>query len=143
MNLNCNYIVHEREDYIRQIKVYKIGLTGNIFRRMSAYPKVSKLVFMYASPHMELVENKLIRLFFVMFIQRFDRGREYFEGDLDTMSKMMMDTIIYFNNTVPIKEYSSIPVDNIKKTFNIHFGDFKDTTRNKVKVRGYIGWSFK
>lgn len=92
MDINCNYILHERDDYNRQINIFKIGLTGNVFRRIPQYPKGSKLVFMSSSPHMELVETKLIQVFSIMFIQRLDRGREYFEGDLETMKKIMMDT---------------------------------------------------
>lgn len=108
MKLKCNYIVHEREDYNRGIMVYKIGLSGNMFKRMAAYPKGSKLVFMSLSPHMELVEAKLIQVFSVFFKQRLDRGREYFEGKLSVMMKIMMETITYYNDTVVIET----PIDN-------------------------------
>lgn len=52
MNIECNYLVHEREDYIRSINVYKLGKSGDVFDRLQGYPKGSKLVFMSSSFHM-------------------------------------------------------------------------------------------
>lgn len=108
MNIECNYLVHEREDYIRKINVYKLGKSGDVFSRMSGYPKGSKLVFMSSSSHMLLVENELIKIFSNIFIQRTDRGREYFEGNLETMKKIMAEIIAHFNNTIPVVDNNSI-----------------------------------
>lgn len=139
MKIDCNYIVHEREDYIRQIDVYKIGRSGNIFSRMKGYPKGSMLVFMSSSPHMELVETKLIQIFSSLFIQRLDRGREYFQGDLETMKKIMMDTISYYNKII---ECLNIPneVLNITQEHKDEYKDFRDKYITKDD-NSYIQWS--
>ena len=108
MNIECNYLVHEREDYIRKIDIYKLGKSGDISSRMTGYPKGSKLVFMSSSPHMLLVEKKLIKIFSNLFIHRTNRGREYFQGNLDTMKKIMGEVITYFNNIMPILNDNNI-----------------------------------
>lgn len=102
MDIDCNYIVQERDDYLRQINVYKIGKSKNIFKRMPGYPKGSKLLYLSVTPHMVIVENKLIELFSTLFIQRKDRGREYFEGDFQIMKNLMENMINYYESINPI-----------------------------------------
>lgn len=145
MDIDINYIVHEREDYIRKTNIYKIGLSGNIFRRMPAYPKGSKLVFMSSSPHMKLVEDELIKIFSVMFIQRLDRGREYFQGDLETMKRIMMDTISYYNNAIPDNQQENNNDSTEKQKASITIGRHahnyligKRNKKNFITIKNFI-----
>lgn len=69
---------------------------------MPQYPKGSKLLYMSSSPHMDIVETKLIELFSNIFIQRTDRGREYFQGDYNLMKKFMENMIEYYDILNPV-----------------------------------------
>lgn len=147
MNIDCNYLVHEREDYIRDIDIYKLGKSGDIFNRMSGYPKGSKLVFMSSSPNMLLVENKLIKVFSTMFIHRTDRGREYFQGDLDTMKKIMSETITYFNKIITVSKSNDIifDIDQEKRNaglvivkYAINYFICKKNKKNFIILKNFI-----
>jgi hypothetical protein len=81
------YIIQEREFYLQNIPVYKIGKTNqNGIQRYSSYPKGSKLILhIECSKNCHIVERKLIQLFKTKYNQRTDIGTEYFEGSKNTM----------------------------------------------------------
>lgn len=133
MDLDCNYIVHEREDYIRQINVYKIGKSKNIFKRMPGYPKGSKLLYMSATHNMMIVETKLIEIFSTIFIQRKDRGREYFQGDYKIMKGIMDKIIDHYDSINPFITDKEIIERKIKASVVIQRGWRSYLTSKKNK----------
>lgn len=56
------YIVITREFFNSNQNVYKIGKTGNIIQRLSAYPKGSKLLFTIACNYMTIIEKHIIKI---------------------------------------------------------------------------------
>lgn len=102
--MKCNYIVHEREYYIRNIPIYKIGRTLDLFQRKKAYPKGSVFLYAQVSQHIQLVENHAVILFKTLFKHRKDLGREYFEGDFYSMKRFMDSLIEHYRTAVPDSE---------------------------------------
>lgn len=98
--MKVNYILHEREDLIRMVPVYKIGKTADLVKRKRGYPKGSEFLFVKKSKHMKLVEDHALILFKTLFKHRLDRGREYFEGDFNSMERFMNVLIEHYNTAV-------------------------------------------
>lgn len=90
------YLMHVRE--FQKTNVYKIGRSKNIFQRAMSYPKGSRLLFTIHTMEMRIRECQLIKMFCISFKARPDIGREYFEGDLKEMQRMIMDYIGSFSD---------------------------------------------
>lgn len=84
------YIIHVRE-FINSAKaIYKVGRTADICKRTNQYPKDSRLVYTMFVADMFKIETEVIKLFRKDFRQRVDIGREYFEGNLEDMIKVIV-----------------------------------------------------
>ena len=94
MNNNYIYLLQTREFIMLNEPVYKIGQTTRGYERIKEY-KGGRLKTMYHCPNIEpvILETILIRKFDEKFIKRTDLGREYYEGDVDDMIKLIYDTI--------------------------------------------------
>lgn len=89
------YLIWEREFLKSGENLFKIGRTDNIRRRLSQYPKGSRLLFSIYTPDCLTAERELIRKFKSTFKPRADIGREYFEGE----SYCMIDVISEYVTT--------------------------------------------
>ncbi len=102
------YLVHVREFIRMKEDVYKIGYTRrDIEQRMNGYPKGSKILFSISVKDAKYVELELIRIFKKKFVQKKDFGSEYFEGNLDNMTKTIIKYIYEFNQDESSSEEDS------------------------------------
>jgi len=75
--------------------VYKIGKTKrNNYKRFNEYPSGSILLLQSSCENCDLMERKLLKIFDEKFIKKTDYGREYFEGNLIEMKKIINYEII-------------------------------------------------
>jgi hypothetical protein len=87
------YIIHEREFVNTGQPIYKIGKTTKSIKRLSQYPKDSKLKLLLAVENCHESEKLLIVKFDEMFVNKPEIGREYYEGELKEMIKLYLDCI--------------------------------------------------
>ena len=83
------YIIHVREFIRSREPIFKVGRTDNISRRLSQYPKGSKLIATVAVDDMVRCETRLLSRLCSTCMIRVDLGREYVQGCLKTISKIM------------------------------------------------------
>lgn len=111
------YIFHIREFFTQNIPVYKIGRAIDIFQRKNGYPKGSKLLFCMEVSDMILIERELIDKLKQCCIQRTDLGREYFEGDINTIKQELMNICMISLSTDSCSSntyYSNLLLNKIK-----------------------------
>lgn len=141
--MDCIYIAWLREYVLAKKNVYKIGNTGNIFRRMRNYPKGSILLHMSMTPHMKIIETELIALFKTQFIWRTDLGREYFEGDFDKMRNLMHAFVDIHKFDFP-RNLSINENDHIYNSAAIKIQyHFRKTFQKKIRAVNIIKSAFK
>jgi hypothetical protein len=87
------YLIWEREFIKSGEKLFKIGRTDNIRRRLTQYPKGSRLLFSIYTPDCLTAERELIRKFKSTFDPRTDIGREYFGGESHTMIEIISEYV--------------------------------------------------
>ena len=79
------YIIHTRESIKCKEKIYKIGCSYNLYKRIKQYPKNSKVLFLFVCNNSRDVESRIKKYFNVKFKQISEYGSEYFEGDVEQM----------------------------------------------------------
>ena len=79
------YLLQTRETIRANQKVYKIGRTYDINRRISEYPSGSVLIICIYVDNDIQIEKNLKNKFNDIFINRTDYGTEYFEGNVRKM----------------------------------------------------------
>ncbi len=114
MSDNINF-EESKKGYINIIQVreflnkniYKIGRTGDVKTRINGYPKNSKLLFIIDIDMEDLVdtETELINIFKDYFNHKNEYGREYFEGDLNEMIKIINEYLEFKNKFVKFRKY--------------------------------------
>ena len=99
-------------------QIYKIGKTKRKnFKRFNEYPLGSILILQSSSNDCDLMERKLLKLFDEKFIKKTDYGREYFEGNLIEMKKII-------NSELMNEEYvKNVVNDNIINDNNIDYNN--------------------
>lgn len=86
------YLLQEREFIKTGEKIYKIGKsTQTNCRRLSSYPKDSKLIYCSEVQDCHKSEKNIISKFRDEFIQKKDIGAEYFEGCYKKMKKIIFE----------------------------------------------------
>jgi len=103
-------------------QVYKIGKTKrNNFKRFNEYPVGSILLLQSSCKNCDLMENHLLKLFNERFAKETDYGREYFQGGLFEMKKLINSEIMneeniidYDNNNNNIEESDYLDREIIK-----------------------------
>lgn len=89
------YLVHDAVAIASNENVYKIGRTSQQdLSRFKNYTKGSKLMFLTICHNCNIIEKKIIELFKTKYINRLDRGYEFFQGDCISMIKDII-AIIY------------------------------------------------
>jgi hypothetical protein len=71
----------------------KVGRTKDIHRRCGDYPKGSQLLCCWYVLDVVQTETKILEFFRKKYKNRLDIGREYFEGDISSMTKDIMNLI--------------------------------------------------
>jgi hypothetical protein len=83
------YLIREREFIRTNDNVYKVGRTkqqiNNSIRRFDEYPKGSEPVFLIKVSSAIKAEADVLKMMKQQFKQRIDYGKEYFEGDVNSM----------------------------------------------------------
>ena len=79
------YIIHTRESIKCKEKIYKIGCSYNLYKRIKQYPKNSKVLFLFVCDNCRDVESCIKKYFNINFKQVTEYGSEYFEGDVEQM----------------------------------------------------------
>lgn len=111
------YLIWEREFWSQNKNIYKIGKSKQQnCRRISSYPKNSKIILIITVDDVDQTEKKLINLFKETFIQRLDIGTEYFQGDCKTMIDL-------------ITEYSADPSNG-----NYSYDEFEEEYDNSERL---------
>lgn len=77
------YIIQLREFVKNNEHVYKIGKTKDLFKRFSAYPKQSILMYSVRTDNISDKETLLKNNLKQKLLHRTDLGYEYFEGDIN------------------------------------------------------------
>ncbi len=103
--VNDNEIYHGKKGYLYMLKerefiktgesIYKIGKTTRALQqRMSEYPKNSMLFIAILCEDCHKSELSLLKKFRMEYNNRCDIGKEYFEGDIQTMLRYFCDTVV-------------------------------------------------
>lgn len=146
------YLLWTREFYRHNEKVYKIGRTIDLFKRMSQYPQGSKLLLSIASDNLKTIELSIIKKFSQVFKARIDIGREYFEGDVSIMIDLIIDIVkthndsyCYLSNDPPsnpqsnnIKDDPTIQLMEYVKLNQLTFSS--SIVKSKQFYLDYINW---
>ena len=77
------YILILREFIRSGDPIVKVGRTSDVGRRMSEYPKGSRLLLCIYCEDIVSTETEILRILDKTFIRRSDIGRESFEGDIN------------------------------------------------------------
>jgi len=81
--------------------IFKIGMSGNILKRMSGYPMNSQFFVIMYTDNARHYESCIIRQFRKDFKARKDIGNEFFEGDKNEMIKVIYNIILPVSNILP------------------------------------------
>jgi hypothetical protein len=145
------YLIHEREFVRLGENVYKIGRTDDVKRRLSQYPKGSRLLFSVYTCDCLTAERDLIRRFKSTFKHREDIGREYFEGDYHDMINIIID---YVTNQQPIVDDDDSNDDDddskdIKQDLTMVIMEYVELhsenlagkhVRSRMLFQGFVNW---
>ena len=102
------YIIHTRESIKCKEKIYKIGCSYNLYKRIKQYPKNSKVLFLFVCNNSRDVESRIKKYFNVKFKQVTDYGSEYFEGDYKNMIQICNKKILDDNRLLLEKKQNVI-----------------------------------
>lgn len=93
------YVVQTRNCVETHRRVFKFGRTRCMAKRLSQYPKGTRLVACLPVSHMIDAERMLMALCRKRFIQRKDFGSEYFEGDAVDIVGALVNVVSHFPHT--------------------------------------------
>lgn len=87
------YLLQEREFKRLKEPVYKIGKTKRLKSRLKKYPKNSDIILFIKVNNCDKIEEILLKIFNKTYIQRNEYGKEYFEGNLNSMIQLIIKII--------------------------------------------------
>lgn len=146
------YLIYEREFMRLGDNVYKIGRTDNVKRRLTQYPKGSRLLFSIYTPDCLTAERELIRHFNGAYKHRGDIGREYFEGESHEMINVITDYVTeQLKNTVVIDDDSDTAenVCDTKQDLTMVIMEYVGLygehlsgqhVRSRILFQGFLSW---
>jgi len=112
MNNEGIYLLKTREFIRLNENVYKIGRSHNIQKRLTQYPKGSKLIYYVNCYDSNICEQILLEVFKNKFIQKKEYGNEYFEGEETEMINEINKKINSVNVLSNIKDDNENDNDN-------------------------------
>jgi hypothetical protein len=124
------YIIHVREFLDR--KIYKIGRTRDIIKRISQYPKGSKCILFIKCEEHILLETTVIKIFNEKFIQKIEIGTEYYEGDIEEMKKEMISITNEYVVNEDIHINNNVNDEIINKLNDIINDKFENMIKDKI-----------
>lgn len=83
------YIVHCKQHINSHEKIFKIGRTSDVERRLKGYAKGSIIIYNIYVKNEKNFETCVLKKLSENFKQRLDCGREYFEGDVDKIIELI------------------------------------------------------
>jgi len=112
------YLLQPLQSITNNENIYKIGKTKrNNFKRFNEYPSGSILIIQSSCRDCDLMEKTLLKLFNDKFIKKTEYGREYFEGDVTEMKRLINSEIMneeYVTVDTSIDVVSTIEDSNLK-----------------------------
>lgn len=91
---NYVYLIREREFIRTNEQIYKLGKTTQTPNtRLQGYPKESEVILFIDVADCHKTENILKDEFDKLYIHRKDIGREYYEGDLNSMKRTFFEVV--------------------------------------------------
>ena len=118
------YMLREREFIRLNENVYKIGRTAKTLKeRLKNYPKGSEFILFETVNDSKTIENLIINMFKIRFIQKDEYGCEYFEGD-------KFEMIDLFQNIVNDYPYLDVYYNEIN---NSSIGSTRNNVHNSTK----------
>lgn len=128
MSLNYIYLIQEREFFVSNQNVYKIGKTKqDNMKRLKDYPKGSNLILYIKCKDCDKIEIQLINDFIKKYKHRRDIGNEYFECDVNQI------TYDIFNC---IHSQNILTTDNITNVVNLNIPEKPDVI-DFTKINNY------
>lgn len=129
------YLVHCRACINANENIYKIGKSIDFNKRLSGYDKGTIPLLSIFVSECDNFERHLIRIFETRFTSRKDYGSEYFEGDITSMIKIIIEEyekskLEYTNQSTTIPMTDIIQTDNIIKIKKMLY-----TKLNKVNLK--------
>lgn len=114
------YLLQPLRSIIDNKNIYKIGKTKrNNYKRFNEYPNGSILLLQSSCNNCDLMEKHLLKLFDERFVKETDYGKEYFNGDLIEMKKLINNEIINENNDLDLSDNFLVEkcelLDNLQK----------------------------
>jgi hypothetical protein len=85
------YLLREREFIKTDESVFKFGKTksSNASRRINSYPKDSEIYYIEKVKDCDQLEKEVLAKLCINFRQRTDIGKEYFEGNIEDIMKLI------------------------------------------------------
>ena len=137
------YLLQPLRSITSNEQIYKIGKTKrNNFKRFNEYPSGSILLLQSICNDCDSMEIKLLKLFDEKFIKKTDYGREYFEGNLIEMKKLINSEIMNEENIIDDntkEDDDNVSDDNINdviNSFNCELCNF--TTSKKGNYNSHL-----
>lgn len=129
------YLVHCRACLNANQPIYKIGKTTDFNKRLLGYDKGTVPLLSLYVAECDNFERHLINIFKSKFTLCTDYGNEYFEGDITSMIKIIIDEyekadISYKNNTINEQSVIFNQAENIIKTKKLLLSKL-----NKVSIK--------
>lgn len=136
------YIIQEREFIRLEEPTFKIGKTAkeNSYDRISKYPKGSALMMLLLVKNCHKTEDEIMNVFCKKYIQKRDYGKEYFEGDIESMIEDVIDIARFVNlresATIPKKASTKVELDD--EINNDEQGGFGETDESEEESEDQV-----
>lgn len=102
LNFEGLYLMQTRECYDSNNEVYKIGQSKNIYNGIQQYPNGSYVFFVIESLESKKYKDKVISLLKSNFTQKLNYGKDFFEGDKDSLISVIITFMYSFNDNLKI-----------------------------------------
>ena len=129
------YLVQAREFIKTKEAVYKIGMTTmENYKRFKNYPKGSILLFHMACINAKRLETSIINIFDNKFKRMYDIGREYYEGDPNSMIEIIYTSIKDERLELKQKEEGKSNIQIISEITSSNISEFSDNFHEESKL---------
>jgi len=128
------YLLQEERFIETNKNIYKIGRSGNIYKRVSQYENGTIVYLMIACNNSETIESNLINIFHKDFKGVKYYGNEYFMGDLHAMK----DTIIEYIKTTTDNDIKlinmDIKIETVDKESDLHIPKYQQELYSQAEL---------
>lgn len=118
LQYNYIYLLQEREFVNLNQNIYKIGKSKQEnCKRINSYPKGSKLILQLLCDNCDLMETQLIALFTDKYVHKEAIGREYFEGEVESMINDIFLNRTIVNNSNNLITSTKTEINNLNDIY--------------------------